>query len=311
MDYGKIISTGWSQAWRHKTLWIFGFLISGGGGFNLPNVSEKFDNFGMGPIGRGDLYHIREFVLAHLYIIVLLAAMALLAFLVWIVLSVISTGGLIDAARQMKNNEPYGFGKAFKTGVRYFWRILGIGILTFVLAVASIIFLVLLGVAAFFIHWGVGVLSLLVLIPILIVVIFVITITITLAERYIVIEDRPVFDAITDGYNLWKANLGSSILYSLIYIGIGIAVGLATLVIILFAVIPFIAVGFVNLLVAILIGVPVVLLVLLIIEGFSGSAMHLMTTEFYYQLLEKRKPEAVQPAGTGGDYMPPSPPPVS
>jgi len=310
MDYGKIISTGWSQAWKHKTLWIFGFLISGGGGSNLPNISEKFDNFGMGPLGRGDLYHVKEFILEHLYIIALLAAMALLAFLIWVVLSMISTGGLIDAARQMKNNEPFGFGKAFKTGVKYFWRILGISLLTFVVAAAFIVFMILLGVVAFVIHVGVGILALLVLLPILLVGIFVITITVAMAERYIVIHDRPVFDAITEGYNLWKSNLGPSVVFGLIYIGIGIAVGLSTLVVILFAVIPFIAVGFVNWLIAVVIGVPVVLLILLIVEGFSGSAMHLMATEFYYQLLEKSSPAAVPTAGMGGDYLAPPPQPA-
>ena len=86
MDYGKIVSTGWAQAWKHKTLWIFGFLISGGGGGNIFNYSDEFDNFGLGPMGRGDLYHIKQFLVEHLYIIVLLGLLAVLVFLIWIVL---------------------------------------------------------------------------------------------------------------------------------------------------------------------------------------------------------------------------------
>ena len=61
-------------------------------------------------------------------------------------------------------------------------------------------------------------------------------------------------------------------MYTLVYIGIGIAVGLGTLVILLFTVVPFVAIGFINWVVAILIGIPIVLLILLVLEGFSGSA---------------------------------------
>lgn len=306
MQYGKIVSTGWSQAWKHKTLWIFGFLISGGGGGNIGNFSDKFDKFGL---RRGDLYEIKNFIAEHLYIIALLALVALVAFIIWIILSTISTGGLIDAARQMKRGEPYSFGNAFKTGLAYFWRILGIGLLTFIVIAAFIIFLVLLGVAAFVIHVALGIMSLLILIPILLLGIFVTSITVAMAERFIVIEDRPVFDSISDGYNLWRTNLGTSIVYSLMYVGIGIAVGLATLVIMLFTVIPFVAIGFVNLWMGILIGVPVVLLILLVVDGFSGSAMHLMSTEFYFQLREEGQAVAVQPAVPGSDFTPPPPPP--
>jgi hypothetical protein len=168
--------------------------------------------------------------------------------------------------------------------------------------------MILIGVAAFVIHVALGILSLLILIPLLIVIIFMTTITVAMAQRYIVIENRPVFDAIADGYNLWKAHLGPSIVYSLIYLGLSIAVGLGTLVILLFTVMPFIAVGFVHVLMAVLVGIPVVLLILLVVEGFSGSAMNLMTTEFYFQLIEMSKPPMVQPAGPGNGYSPPPPP---
>jgi hypothetical protein len=306
MEYGKIISTGWKQAWKYKTLWIFGFFISGGAGGNMSNFSDEFDGFGL---KGGDFYHIKEFIIEHMYIIVLLAALAFVALLIWIILGTISTGGIIDAARQLKRNEAYRFGKAIKAGVSYFWRILGVGLLTLVVIFAIIIFLALIGVAAFFIHVGIGIISLLILIPLFIVSIFLTTITVAMAERYIIIENRPVFDSIGDGFNLWKAHLGPSIVYSLIYIGLSIAIGLGTLVIVLFTVMPFVAVAFVNWVVAVVIGVPIVLLILLVVEGFTGSAMNLMTTEFYYQLVELNQPATAQPAVPGSDYSPPPPPP--
>ncbi len=306
MDYGKIISTGWGQAWKHKTLWIFGFLIAGGGGSNVSNLSNKFDRFGL---AESDLFRVREFIVEHLYIILLLAALALLAFVIWIILRTISVGGLVEAARQMKQGEQYRFGKSFGVGVRYFWRLLGIAFLTFVVVFAFIVFVAIIGVVAFTINVALGVLSLLILLPLFIVGMFVAVITSSLAERHIVIENRPVFDSIGDSFNLWKSHLGPSVVYTLIYVGIGIAVGLSTLVILLFAVIPFVAVGFVNWLMAIVIGIPIVLLILLIVEGFSGSAMHLMTTEFYFQLVEVDQPPMMATAIPGEGYTPPPPPP--
>ncbi len=307
MQYGKIVSTGWSQAWKHKTLWIFGFLISGAGGGNVSNFTDDFDGLGL---GGPDMYQIKNFVAEHLLIIAMFALLAFVAFIIWIILSTISTGGLIDAARQLKRGETYSFVKAFKTGASYFWRILGIGLLTFLVIAAFIIFLVLLGVAAFFIHVAFGIISILVLLPILIIGMFVTSITVAMAERYIVIEDRPVFDSIADGYNLWRSDLGSSVVFCLIYIGIAIAVGLASLVVFLFTVIPFIAIGFVNLWMGILIGAPIMLLIMLVLDGFSGSAMHLMTTEFYYQLVEGSQAAAMQPTAPGSDLSPPPPPPA-
>ncbi len=306
MDYGKIVSTGWKQAWQHKTLWIFGLFISGGGMGISNNIGDKFK---FGRKMNLDLPDIETFLMDHLLLIILLAALAFVAFLIWVVLSTISVGGLIDAAGQLKRGEVYGFGRAFKNGAHYFWRIFGLGLLTFIVAAAIVILLILFGVIAFLIAAALGILSLLILIPLLIIAIFLITITQAMAQRYIILKDYKVFDALADGFNLWKSHLGPSLLYSLIYIGIGIAVMMGTLVIVLFAVMPFVAVAFVNLIIAIVIGVPILLLILLVVDGLTGSAMHLMTTEFYFQLLEEGIPTAAPSMPDAGTAPPPPPPP--
>ncbi len=306
MDYGKIVSTGWKQAWRYKTLWIFGFFISGGGFGFMGDIGNKFK------IERPfnlNLPDVENLLVGHLALILLLIAAGLLALLVWIVLSTISVGGLIDAAGQLKRGEIYSFGRAFKIGAHYFWRIFGIGILTFIVGFAFVIMLIIFGVIAFKIATALGVLSLLVLIPILIIAIFLLSITLSMAHRYIILEDRKVFDAIGDGFTLWKSHLGPSLLYTLIYIAISIGVAMGTFIVFVFAVMPFIAVAFVNLIVAIILGVPVVLLILLVVDGLTGSAMHLMSTEFYFQLLEEGKPAAAPPMTDAGTVPPPPPPP--
>jgi hypothetical protein len=185
-------------------------------------------------------------------------------------------------------------GLVFRVGVSFFWPVLAIGLLMFVVVAAFIIVLVLFGVVAFLIHWGVGVLALLILIPTAIIGIFVAAITTAMGERFIVIERKGVFDSIGDGFNLWRSNLGSSIIYSLLYVAIAIGLVIAVFVLMMFILMPFIAIGFMNLLLALITGIPLVLLVLIVVEGFTNSAMHLMTTEFYYQLMGQSQDVPVQ-----------------
>lgn len=287
----------------HPTLWFFGVFIASGGGGNILNLMKKDFSERIPEVRYLD---IQRFLLDHLWIIAFVIAAALLLFIFWIVLSTISIGGLIHAAGQMKRNEQYRFAAAFKGGLTYFWRILGLGILNIIVIFAFIIILVLLGVAAFLMHTALGFLSLLILIPAFFIGMFIAVITVAMAERTIVLGDRGVFDGIAEGFGLWTANLGPSVIYTLIYLGLGILIGLATLVIGFFTVVPFVAVAFVNLWLALLAGIPVFLAIMVVISGFANAATHLMTTEFYFQVRDFNRP-AVAAAGSNGGF--PSPPP--
>ncbi|MFH1699364.1 MAG: hypothetical protein ABIE07_02155 [Candidatus Zixiibacteriota bacterium] len=303
MDYGKIIATGFKQAWKYKSLWIFGFFVSGGGSgyFNLTDKFRRGDTGDWGRWGRFGHYDLRHFDFGNpLFILALIGIILLIILFFWI-LGTISIGGLIGAARDIKNKMEYRFSNALSTGFRKFFPIFGLSLLALIIGGASVFILIMIGVGAFMMHVGFGFLSLAALIPLLIAVIFVIGVTTALTERMIVIEDKPVFDSIGDSFALWKSHLGPSILYALIYMGISIAIGMTAFVIVIFMVLPFIAVGFVNWLLAILIGLPAVLLIMLVITGFTGSATHLMTTEWYYQLKEL----SVAPALAASAPVPP------
>jgi len=284
MQYGKIISTGFGQAWKHKTLWIFGLFISGGMSFNVFDITKRSDtgNWRRVQCSPGERFsrqqsfhycvsgggHHPGHHLVHRA-------------------HTISTGGLIDAGGQLKRNETYSFGKAVRAGLTFFWRVLGLGILTFVVVLAFILFLVLVGVVAFVIHTAIGVFVAFDSHPDIYSRHIHCGYYVRHGQSTIVIRNDRVFDAITDGFNLWKSHLGPSVAYTFIYIAIGIAVFLGILLIAISAVLPFVGVAFVNLIVALIVGIPVVLAILLVVEGFSGSAMHLMTTEFYFQLVDE------------------------
>ena len=188
MQYGKIVSTGFSQAWKYKTLWIFGFFISGGGASYMGDIGDKIKVDA--PIDL-DLPWLQRTLVDNIALVLLIAILLLLALVIWIILSTISAGGLIHAAGQIKRGEPYSFTAAFRAGAACFWPLLGILVLTIIVSAAFIIMLILSGFIAFKIHTALGILSLLVLVPALIVGMFVIVITMAMAQRCIVLNRQP------------------------------------------------------------------------------------------------------------------------
>ena len=307
MDYGKIISTGFKQAWKYKTLWILGFLVSGGGGGSfdiLNNIGQrKFGDYGgIGGFGEAE---IRRLFMEYLPIIILVVLGLLFIGLIFWILGTIAIGGLTDAARCLKENREFRFGSSWSVGAKKFWSIFGLGLLNFIVLFAFVIMLVVIGFIAFKIHTAIGVLSLVIMVPLFIVVLFLAEVTVAVAKRIIIIEDKTVFDAIAEGFNLWKAQLGSSILFAILYFFLTVGIGIATMLAMIPIVIPFVAIGFVNVWLAILLGVPVLILVLVCLSGFTGASLHLMTTEFYYQLrgITGQPAFATMPAG---DYPPPT-----
>ncbi len=302
MEFGKIISTGFKQAWKYKSLWILGFLLSGSS--TISNIFNFIPDDSDWNFTKWNLDRFNLDFFTPLIILGLVAALLLLI-LVFIVLGTIAIGALIDAARCLKESEEYRLGKSFKAGLHYFWRLFGIMILSIAVVFAVVVVLGLAAVACFLIHVGLGILSLIIIIPLFILAMFIQVVTLALAERIVVIRDRGVFDAIGDAWNLWTDDLGNTLLYCLIYLGISIGVGLATLAILMAIAVPFVAIGFASLILALLLGIPVVLLISIIVQGFTGAAMHLMTTEFYYQL-SGWKDQVV--GDNGQTYSPPPPP---
>ena len=150
-----------------------------------------------------------------------------------------------------------------------------------------------------------------ILIPLFIVGLFIAIVTIAMAQRIVVLENSGVIDSIGEGYSLWTKQLGSSIVFTLIYLGISIAIMLATVLIFIFVAMPFVAIAFVHLILALAIGIPVALLIILLITGFTGSATHLMTTEFYFQLRDIARPPATGSIGPDQGYSPPETPPAA
>lgn len=229
IPYLDIFKRAWEITWKNRFLWWFGLFISltGGSGLRLPNWSDKKPS----PISQDK---IAEFFLANLYWIIPLALFLLVILIVLIILSLIGRGALIKSIQKITQSEPADFGAGFREGRKYMGKIflvnlcIGLLILSFVVVgiIPSIFLLASKAIAA-----GVVllILTILVLIPL--------AITASLsggyAHIYVVSGELNVWDAIENGYNLFRNNVWPSIIMALLFIPVNMAVFFAIILLVI------------------------------------------------------------------------------
>jgi len=273
MEYGKIIKQALNIAWRHKYLWVFGFFASmgGGGGGNYSNIFDKND-------ASGAFGGARDWVLAQLGLLSLLIMAAAGLFVVLLVLYLISKGGLIKSVSQISKNEPSNFERTLGSGLHYFWRMLGMDILygLFMILILGItvmpaVLMMIMGTAGIKV---LGVVMIVLLALPLIALLFCIGLVANFSYQIAVIEDRKIFDAVSDAYRLFRDNIGRAVMLGLITVGIAILYVAAFIIAMIILAVPFIILGVVNmwagLIPGIIIGLPIVL-VISAIYGTFGS----------------------------------------
>ncbi len=224
--YRDILKNAWSITWRNKFLWFFGVfasLLSGTGGLQIltkdpsPSVSENFLP-GMGQFSSffqvqtlknfGTLFR-DDPVFVSVSLLFLLVIFALLIFLVW--LSVVSQAALVndsaELANSKKKNEKLGIHKGVATGVKHFWSVLGMNILTKVIIGLAF---VLVGIPVAYMAYK----SNFVTLNLIFVILFIVFIPLAIAASfvlkyaicYIVVKKETFGEAMKKGYLLFKDN---------------------------------------------------------------------------------------------------------
>lgn len=257
MDYGAILRRAWDIVWNNKWLIVLGILISLGSGSNLGssfggNNGAQFDQ---GDFENGDFEGFEGFegfdfdnvdpragVLAGVgtALLIPLICLGVLVGLAFWVISVISRGGLIRAVDVLDGGGTLTFGDAWRAGAAKMWRLLGISILPAIpvlilvgLALAS--FGPLAGISAgtgrdfgdVFTGLGIGFAVLGCLAGLAALVLGLLS---DFAYRAAMLEDTAVWESYGRGWAVLSDNLGRAIVLFLIQIGIGLAVGLALLI---------------------------------------------------------------------------------
>lgn len=126
MDLGYVLRRAWKITWRHKTLWLFGFLVS------LGTVGRRI---GAGGSGRWEqptrvlppeVQHAISDFLSSPYFVVLLAALALLALAFGAGLALLGALGraaLVDQVRAVEDRGVVELRAGWRAGRRYLWPV--------------------------------------------------------------------------------------------------------------------------------------------------------------------------------------------
>ncbi|MGB3683989.1 MAG: hypothetical protein WA990_16045 [Rubrobacteraceae bacterium] len=167
--------------------------------------------------------------------LVLAGAALVLLLLVALVFSTISRGALVEAVIALHGEEDRDFSSAWRTGLAYFWRVLGLALLLFSISLGI---LIAVGAPAGLLAWAglvaadsVGLRILFVVLVgllafVLLVLLFVpLYVVWQLALRELVAGGEGVTGSLRGGYRLFRRNLGRSLLTWLLQVALAIAVG--------------------------------------------------------------------------------------
>lgn len=257
MDIGATISRAINITFKHRVLWVLGFLaaLAGSGAGGNVNFRLPGGNFGGTSTGGGMSPEMQRFFdmlqqnsglifagVASLFCVILLISLVL-----WVV-SIIARGGLIGAVDQIEREGGVTFGQAWRMGAARFWRLLGINILLALpIIILAIIVAVLIGgsvvamiataagadgqlsdsQAAGMAGGGLAVFCIGGAFACIAVIYSIIASALsTFGERAIVLDNAGVMDGIRKGWEVFRNNLGNIILLAILMFVINFVIGI-------------------------------------------------------------------------------------
>ena len=217
MDFGEVLTRTWQITWRYKGLWVLGLLAGCGTGGGGGSGGGSPASTGTGPQSYGQI----EQVIGQIpvWVWMLVAVSALILILVFFVLGVIGTGGLIAGFRQADEGKDISLGQALRLGTRYFWRLLGCRLLLLLLGIvaAALIFVAAIG--------SLGIC----LVPILCIGLpaaFLLGVYVSLAQISLIDDDQRTLGSFGRGWEVLRNKPGPVLLMGLILLGGGLVIGL-------------------------------------------------------------------------------------
>jgi len=262
MDYGGLVKRALDIMWKFKYLWIFGFFLefgSGTGGW-FGNLPEKI-KCPMGDFISGALVGA----------IILLVLVGLLIFLVFLIMYLISQGGLIYCVWKTESGEKPTLRDGWNAGVGNFWRILGISVLIIIFILASAVITLGPFIGLIIGFKVLGLLAGLVLFPVFLLLLVTFILIDLYAKRACIIEGKGVLDSLSGGWEMLKSNLGNSLVMGLIGIGSTMVYVLGFVIVGLLLALPFVALGFINMFLGIFLGVIVGLIYIGLASAMWGT----------------------------------------
>jgi hypothetical protein len=228
MNYGEVLTRAWKIIWKFKVLWIFGILAScgtgGSGGGN--NFSYQFSRGDLPPQFQQLFVNSDQFFNNYWWIIGLLICLTCVLVMVAIFLSTIGRIALIKGTLRAETGaERIGFIDLFNASTPYFWRVFGLSLLLFLVFFVTIMFGVLIFMAAAMATLGIALICLLPLCCLMIPVMWAVSVILEQAYIAIVVEDRGVIEGLVRGWEVVKTHWEPMLIMALILIFGGAIVG--------------------------------------------------------------------------------------
>ncbi|KKW01225.1 MAG: hypothetical protein A2898_01260 [Candidatus Kerfeldbacteria bacterium RIFCSPLOWO2_01_FULL_48_11] len=326
--FRDIIRQSWQIMWKYKFLWLFGFFAAllGNGG-ELQVLLNNLTSVGDSPatlLSLKNLYstgllgvlfvNFRDFLDRS-------AIEAILFFLIFVTVGVValwliitSQGALYDGITRILKQKKTDMAQGYRSGAKYFGRILSIsvisGIVTYGLLVivsAPIVLILLLkstetGILLYVLF------SFLILVPLALIIAFVSK----YASLYIVVNDYELSQAVRAGWRLFTANMLSTVEMAFIIFLIGIVGSLGLFVVLAFASVPFILLGFLTLLfytpvgltLVIVAGVSVIAAAIILFGAMFSTFRYAAWTIFFHRLVEnKGSSKILRIIGQAAEYL--------
>ena len=226
MNYGENISGAFWISLRNPYLWLFGLFVAGTG--STVTLSNQNTNFGP----SRDLLRFAENNLAA--IIILGVVIVILLAIISIALNIISQAGLVASVASLREGQGSSFSATWRSGTNNFWHMLGLRIILLLIGVLLFLLILIPAVLAGLLIFnlsepGFTSVALVVVVAFLAIVLLILlfiplSIIGALATRDLVLGGSRVFQSLGGGYNLFRSNIGKSLLVWLIQIGIAVVV---------------------------------------------------------------------------------------
>lgn len=245
MNYGDLLSRAWKIVWNNKFMFLLGFLAALGSGGNIPGNNFTF-TYGGNDILPGFASRTESFLTQYLAIILGLTCLLLVVAVVFWLIRLTAQAGLISAASRIDAGEKVSFGESVTAGISKLGRLLGINILMYgpffligffvVASGAAVLAATIPGEAGGLINdidalvgrLGVFLICITLAFCILLPLLLIVSVLYPFAQRGAVLQDLGVIQSIRHSYRIVVANLGEVIVLVVIFIVLGIAVGLVS-----------------------------------------------------------------------------------
>ncbi len=300
INYLDIIKKAAAVTWKNKNLWWFGFfasLTSAGSYFSYSSGNEK--EFAGSAITKE---RVMGFVSDHIALVIGAGVVFAAIFIVFLALGIIGRGALIKAIGKTLKNEPVDFKSGMREGKKYFWKILSIGFLSAMFIFLAVVILAIPIVFLFLNKAYVsGVLLALLAIAILIMFIILSVFVRIYGYIYVTLGELKIWTSIENAYTLLRKNLGVSIVMGLIFVLLGIILGLSLIMLLA----PIVAVLFVlgsffylilkgvGIAIAIGLGAITILAITLFVRSVYETFAQTIWILFFYEIAKPKVEETV------------------